>query len=143
MRSKRMILKKLKQFLILIIRRIFWRPSLIILPRDVIKEHLECDNIHLSYKKYRSVNRKDVEAFLNFYWIDKSKCSSEFSDPETLLYSEFRSFFHKSAFGICWNDKKYAMNFFIDNNLEFWMVNPKNSNIFKSKIDREIDFVLI
>ena len=141
------MIDKIRQIWAFVKARRAWQPIIITEQRAIITAYLTDDNIFLADRQYRSIESNQVHNYLMVDLLDKRKWESEIWDCDDFavqLYARFKYVFRGAAFGICWIiDPPHAVNFFITEKREIWLVEPQNDNIFKKPADWKIWFVLM
>lgn len=120
---------------------------------QIISEQLKVprEQTKIGDRDYFAYAKSDLERFLSSSYVDSIKYVAERFDCDDFSYAlmgrekEWYSqspYNRGSTFGIVWGDirnsetdteiRAHAVNFFIDNNRELWLVEPQNDNIFKA-----------
>ncbi len=104
----------------------------------------KCDVIELSDKKYKTAPFTEYERFLRYDETDKLIYTSEWFDCDDFsvrLHGNITiPYWSALAFGELWVKTPsggHAVNLFIDNDREVWIVEPQNDKIFKMPDDWE------
>lgn len=125
--------------------------------REIIKTQLGFNNPELSDRMYEIYLKQDVERFLNETKVDYTGYISEKYDCDDfakVLLGEERQWSRStktncsSTFGIVHGNlvqdgkaRPHAVNFFVDEHEQLWLVEPQNDKIFKPKPEYSIWFV--
>jgi len=94
--------------------------------------------IYLSDADYQVTSKAEIVRFLSLDDSDKEKYVSEYYDCDDFSYRLHGQFsipgWSSLAFGILWSGTPnggHAINCFIDEDREVWVVEPQNDSIFK------------
>lgn len=105
---------------------------------DILIKEFNCDNIVITDKKYKTAPFVEYERFLRYDKTDKLVYVSEWFDCDDFavrLYGNFTvPYWSRLAFGeifVKTETINHALNFFIDNDHDIWLVEPQNDEIFK------------
>jgi len=100
--------------------------------------------IYLSDRDYQVTSKEEIENFLALDDTDKRKYLSEYHDCDDFSYRLHGQFsvpgWSGLAFGILWAGVPgggHAINCFVDNDKEVWIIEPQNDKIFKLPDDWE------
>lgn len=95
-------------------------------------------SIYLSDKVYNLCNLEDIEEFLKQDKTNHSKYVPEDYDCDDFSYRLMGQFsipgWSSLAFGIFWSDV-HALNAFIDQNLDFWYIEPQSDGVSNKLAD--------
>jgi hypothetical protein len=93
--------------------------------------------LYLSDNEYKTAPLGEYKRFLSASQVDKHKYVSEYFDCDDFSYALMGEFsipkWSALAFGIVWTETttgNHALNFFIDNNLDVWLIEPQTDSIF-------------
>jgi len=98
-------------------------------------------NIWTSDASYDTARKKDIEKFLSLNYFRFRQYVPEKYDCDNYSFALMGMFTYLMsgyAVGIAWvetGNGAHALNFFIDENKEFWYIEPQNNNIFQ-----EVDY---
>lgn len=98
----------------------------------------ECP-IYIGDREYKTTSVIELKRFLRDDLTDIEKYVDEYFDCEDFSFRLMGNLSNPAwgslPFGIMWtqreNDGAHAVNLFIDNNREVWIVEPQNDNMFK------------
>lgn len=129
--------------------------------REIIQQSLKSSDIHIVDGKYGCYPKSEVERFLKSDVIDKLKYHKERFDCDNFalaLAGREAEWYaggvneSGSAFGIVHGDirkketdtkkRPHAINFFIDDEGELWLIEPQNDKMFKPTSNSTFWFTL-
>ena len=129
--------------------------------REIIRDALACKDIHIEDGKYGCYSRSEVERFLKSDSVDKLKYHKQRFDCDNFalaLAGREAEWYaggvneSGSSFGIVHGDirkeetdtekRPHAINFFIDNEGELWLIEPQTDEIFKPTSNSTFWFTL-
>jgi hypothetical protein len=94
--------------------------------------------VYLSDQKYNLASVEDIKNILSMDDTDRAKYVAETYDCDEFAYRLMGQFSTPEwagfAFGIMWVQTpsfRHAVNCFVDNELQFWVIEPQNDRIFK------------
>ena len=133
--------------------------------RDIIARNLRMNvnNIYISDGNYLAYHYQTLREFLQHDYTNRIPYQSEKFDCDDfarVLVGREREWFHKnkhdnkaSTFGQCWGDirnserdktrRPHAVNFFIDANSEFWLIEPQTDILFKPTSNSSFFFACV
>ncbi len=102
-------------------------------------------------RKYKTSTKVEFESFIKQNTVDLYKYVSEYYDCDDFSFALKGAISNPDwgalTFGIVFAEMptgaKHALNFFIDNNREFWFVEPQTDRIWKPTTDWKIYFLLM
>ena len=118
---------------------------------DVIEDiiaNFDCPYYRVRDSKYRLVNKKDFEFFLEQNLTDKYPYEKDYFDCDDFalkLVVEARHWKNGLAMGYCViveSDRKHAMNILFDIESKVWIVEPQTDKMEQYN-GQEIEFILI
>ena len=95
-------------------------------------------NIRLSDRTYKTSSKEQIEQLVKLIPIKYLKYKKEVFDCDDFSFTFIglcRLIIPNFAVGIIWNDK-HAFNFFIDDKLNVWGIEPQTGKIFKLPLNK-------
>ena len=149
-----MCIEKIKEFL-------FFREYKITPPVDtndldlvelysILNSEFNNANINVTDRKYKTAPFSEYARLISWSKVDKRDYVTEYYDCDNFSLALMGEFnipeWSALAFGILFAETPegaHAINFFIDNNNDVWIVEPQNDSIFPMPITWKPYFVLI
>lgn len=107
-------------------------------------------DIYISDRKYKTTSFNEYVRFLQYDQTDKNRYISEYFDCDNfsflLMGNTNKQGWSSLAFGILWVHTPkggHAVNLFIDNNRDIWIIEPQNDKIFRRPEDWKGYLVII
>ena len=109
---------------------------------SVLYSEFQCDVMEMSDTKYKTAPYEEYDRFLQYDDTDEIIYTSEFFDCDDFsvrLHGNITiPYWSALAFGELWVKKPeggHAVNVFVDNDMEVWIVEPQTDAIFKMPSD--------
>jgi hypothetical protein len=117
---------------------------------SILKAEFPDAIIYLSDRNFKTTTKTELERFLNHDLIDIRQYISEYYDCDDFSYALMGAISNPEwgalPFGIVWADipgGAHAINCFIDNDRQVWIIEPQNDSVFVRPSDWHPYFVVM